>query len=299
MVIKPEVLARIRKIIDKWHKYTLITMIGQNNVPRELLEELRRDGLTPEHAKSFLQMAYNHNYLNDFGVKENPKTHREMVVQQIPSSLPNGTQHASSLDFLTQNLKALIEKQKAEVTSRIEGMIQDENNKFKFETMKNPEGSKDLNEMMLKVSKSKLVTRFRDASKDSNRNWDRIVHTEISNAISLGSADRIIDNNKGTNPEEIYVYRIVVEDSALCKWCRKFYMDSDGSPKLYKLSELLSNGSNYGKRTSEWKPVALATHPNERCSPVIELKRGFKALKGGAQTFIGYDEWPSYIQSKI
>lgn len=298
MVVKPEVLERIRKIIAKWHKYTLLTMVGQNNVPRELVEELRRDKLNPEHAKSFLEMAYNHNWINSFDRPENPKNHREMVVQQHPTAVPNGQQERSSIDYLTENFKALIEKQRADVTSRIESMIQDENNQLKFETMKQP-GKMDVLESLQNESKGKLKTKLRDLSKDATRNWERVVHTEVSNAISLGSVDRIIEDNKGKNPEDVLVYRIVKDDAALCKWCRKFYVDSDGTPKIYRLSELLANGSNYGKKTSDWKPVALATHPNERCSPVIEVKRGYKVLKSGAQTFIGFDEWEAYIRSKV
>ncbi len=121
----------------------------------------------------------------------------------------------------------------------------------------------------------------------------------MSNAIGIGSVDRIAEQNEGKDFGDVFVYRIVVNDAALCKWCRRFYQDSDGSPRVYKLSTLLSNGSNYGKKTADWLPVVGATHPNERCSQVIELKRGWKVLPGGRQTYIGNEKWAEYIVNKV
>ena len=99
--------------------------------------------------------------------------------------------------------------------------------------------------------------------------------------------------------DEIYVFRITVKDAKTCKWCRRFYNDKDESPKLYKLSTLLSNGSNYGKKTDSWQPVVGATHPSERCSQMIELKPEFRLLEDESVTYIGLNKWNSYILDKV
>jgi hypothetical protein len=146
---------------------------------------------------------------------------------------------------------------------------------------------------------SKLKQKLRDTTQDVNRDWLRVATTVMSETIGNGSVDRIVTDNRDKDAGEVYVYRIVVNDAALCKYCRRFYMDEDGSPKVYKLSTLLGNGSNFGKKKDSWLPVVGATHPNERCSQVIELKPGWKVLPGGKQTYIGLEKWNDYIVNKV
>jgi hypothetical protein len=69
----------------------------------------------------------------------------------------------------------------------------------------------------------------------------------------------------GVPPKDVIVYKKVVNDDRLCRWCDRFYRNEDGSPILYTLAELQANGSNYGKPKSEWKPVLGKTHPFCRC----------------------------------
>lgn len=37
------------------------------------------------------------------------------------------------------------------------------------------------------------------------------------------------------------------------------------APKVFKLSELISNGTNIGRKVNEWKPTVGSTHPWCRC----------------------------------
>lgn len=64
---------------------------------------------------------------------------------------------------------------------------------------------------------------------------------------------------------EKYVYKEVTKDERLCSICRKLYLNSDNSPKIYKLSELEANGTNIGKKQVDWLPTVSSTHPNCRC----------------------------------
>lgn len=299
MVISKKTSELIKKIIEKHHKYLLITMLGKKNVPPEVLKELEAVGLKPNADHSFLEIAYHHNLLNPHNKDGSPKTLRQMKEQQAGVEMPNGEANHASIEYLNSIFQNLIEKQRAEVMTSISSIIQDENNGYKFDALQNLKRPDHLDAEAKIDSKNKLKARLRDATGDAARDWDRIVSTEMSNAVSLGSTDRIVADNKDKLADEVYVYRIVVNDGALCKYCRAFYMDGDGTPKVYKLSTLLSNGSNFGKKRADWKPVAVATHPNERCSQVIELKPGWKALAGGSQTFIGTEAWAEYIKNKV
>jgi hypothetical protein len=61
----------------------------------------------------------------------------------------------------------------------------------------------------------------------------------------------------------------------------------------------MANGSNIGRKRSEWKPVVVATHPNERCSGLLELRPGWKVSQGGGVEFIGKTAWDAYLERKL
>ncbi len=189
--------------------------------------------------------------------------------------------------ILNTNLKKLIEKQKEEALSKFENLMLESNlqNKLKVK------------EALQADSIRQLQQQLKDASEGFIRDWKRVAATEVSNAVGLGSVDKIIEHSE--NPEETYVYRINPNDARTCRECRKFYIDTDGSPKLYRLSTIVGNGSNYGKKRQDWKPVTLATHPNCRDTPIIELKPGWKLLPNGSVTFMGREAWAEYIKQKL
>jgi hypothetical protein len=124
-------------------------------------------------------------------------------------------------------------------------------------------------------------------------NWSRrykmIVATELNRAQNWGAADAILHNNKGKTPHDIFVYKTGTHDYAdSCDVCQRFWFTPAGAPKIYKLSELLANGSNIGKKKAEWKPTVDNTHPH--CVHVLhELKPGYGFDASGGLTYVGAD----------
>lgn len=56
--------------------------------------------------------------------------------------------------------------------------------------------------------------------------------------------------------------------SGNCKHCVRLYLTSGigSEPKIFKLSELIANGSNIGKKVADWKPTLDPIHPYCRCN---------------------------------
>jgi hypothetical protein len=165
--------------------------------------------------------------------------------------------------------------------------------------LQNPDRSDVMDDLIKESTLGKLRQKLQDTSGDGNRDWTRVAITEMSNAIGIASIDRIVTENRDADPNEVYVFRIIVNDAKTCKFCRRFYVDSDGTPKVYKLSTIINNGSNYGKKSDDWHPCVGATHPNERCSQTIELKPGWKLNAGGSVSYMGLDKWREYIFNKV
>lgn len=84
---------------------------------------------------------------------------------------------------------------------------------------------------------------------------DRIACTELQDAHNEGAARGIL-NKHG---DDAIVCKI--PNPKACGTCRKLYLDGEGNPKLFKLADLVANGTNVGRRREDWLPVVGTTHP--------------------------------------
>ena len=298
MIISKEALQRIREIIAKHYTQLISETNGLSALTEQEINEIRNiTGETPENYDSLLSLLYYNNILNDVNSSKGPSTVPQMRQQQ--QNKPSKFVYKAGEEHINENFKHVVEKFKADIASRFEGVIRDMNNDFRNNVLQNGNRPEELQQLVKESTTGKLKQRLRDLTGDLNRNWERVAVTETANAIGMGSLDRVVSDNEGKEAEDIYVFRITVPDAATCKYCKKFYLDSDGTPAVYRLSTLLENGTNYGKKAADWKAVAGATHPNERCSGVLELKPGWQVESGGTLSYLGEDKWPEYIAKKV
>lgn len=125
-------------------------------------------------------------------------------------------------------------------------------------------------------TRGKLASELYHSLDDWTRDWKRVAHTELWNAklqgevVSILQGDTIHRNTKGGDTT---VFRRPAPDA--CRHCKRLYLEDDGvTPKTFKLSELIANGDNVGKKTAEWQPTTHTTHPNCTC-PIAVLPEGF------------------------
>lgn len=300
MVVSKETIEKIREIIEKHYNKLTISVLGRAVFGPKELKEMEAAGIDTSNKDSLLSMVYYHNFVNNPLGREAPSSVEDMKAQQSQEGIkPEGEAHDYTTENLNDKARQLIDKMRATVATRIEGFIRDNNDDYKFDALQNLGRSDLMDDLVKESSIGKIKQKLRDSAKDGIRDWQRIAITEMSNAIGIGSVDRIVTDNRTADLDDVYVYRITVADSLTCKYCRRFYGEAGGPPKLYRLSTILSNGSNYGLKPDAWKPVAGATHPNERCSQIIELKPGFRLVAGGSVTYIGLAKWADYIHEVL
>lgn len=300
MVTKQATIERIREIINKHYTRLVISTLGSKSLTKEELAEARKMGLDTSNPDSLLSMVYYHNFINNPVTPESPTSVEDMKAQQSqPGAKPKGEANDYTVESLNEKMKQYVEKMKLDVQTRVEGIIRQNNDEYKFNALRNLDRSDIADSLVKESSIGKVKQLLRDTAKDGTRDWQRVALTEMSNAIGVGSVDRIVTDNRSANMDDVFVYRVPVNDAITCKYCRRFYNDSDMSPKLYRLSTLLANGSNYNKKPETWQPVVGATHPNTRTSQIIELKPGFKLMPGGRVTYIGLDKWRDYVHEKL
>ena len=98
---------------------------------------------------------------------------------------------------------------------------------------------------------------------DWSKDLGRIVDTEMNNIFQRGRIVEITKDNPGKDP---LVYKDVFEGA--CRHCIALYLtDGLGSePRLFKLSTLVANGSNIGRKAADWRPTVSGVHPWCRCT---------------------------------
>ena len=116
-----------------------------------------------------------------------------------------------------------------------------------------------------------VIQQLREQSGDWKRDWHRVAQTEMWDAKLQGEAESILQGESPMSDDksDTLVYKRPAPDA--CAKCKQLYLEEDGvTPRVFKMSELLSNGTNYGKRQSDWVPTLGVMHPN--CSCTLNVK---------------------------
>lgn len=113
----------------------------------------------------------------------------------------------------------------------------------------------------------KVIQQLRETTGDMMRDWHRVAHTEMWDAKVQGEAEAILHNESPLSKKgaDTLVYKKPAYNA--CNKCKQLYLEKDGiTPKVFKLSELVSYGTNYGKKQADWVPTVGTLHPNCMCT---------------------------------
>lgn len=99
-----------------------------------------------------------------------------------------------------------------------------------------------------------LRSRLGELSGDWSRDWNRIATTELHTAQEQGTASYYEAEH---GPDVLYSK---IPNPDACPKCRAAYLDEDGRPKVFKLSDLRANGTNVGRKQRDWLPVVGCMH---------------------------------------
>ena len=243
-----------QKIIKKYMELLRTIPEGGKIDPR-LAKEL---GI-PETVRPVLENAYKYGRLED----GKPKT---TTVREVENKLKS---------FKPE--RELLELRKLEVKENLDSSLAALRAKMLKSSVEELKKNFSLLETVfedLPIPKRNFASLLRRAAEDQRTNWDRIVRTELHNARQEGIAHEIL---KGTSSlssekEETKVFKRPRPDC--CPHCREHYLDKNGIPKIFTLEELMRNGTNYGKKTKDWKPVIGVMHPHCVCELIVMPKWG-------------------------
>lgn len=264
----------VRAIVEKYSWLLRYVVLGPQSITRAQIKYLIKSGMLMPHM---IKMTIGDAYL---------QAHLDAAKRVTRRSV-----REYSMKHLRQTAGQYIDKWAEKAATDISGIVQ--NNLLVHVQRTRDTAKEELAEGVLRNKSAKEIARaIREKTGELSKDWERVVTTELARAQNLGNLDAIIENNVDKPHDEIYVYKTGPHDSKTCKECMRFwFIDGGSTPKVYKLSELVANGSNMGKKKADWKPTVDNTHPNERHF-IMELSPGF-GFRGGALSYIGrgHNEW--------
>src|ERR1700748_1905844 len=104
---------------------------------------------------------------------------------------------------------------------------------------------------------SNMVSELGHKTNDWTRDFGRISDYVLHDAFDNGR----LENIKSQFGGDAEVYKQVYPGA--CKYCINLYLTNGigSEPIVFKVNDLIANGSNIGRKTSEWKAVCGCTHP--------------------------------------
>lgn len=287
-VLSDKELKEIANIIEK-HIGVMLHVLTGTEKPDPAL--LRRLGI-PENAPSLIQNSYVLGKIVQMMSEDNVKklSYKELKERAKKQSLSQ--MERNSLKYAQENaaqyVTALGHRMSRELTTKILKETKTANLEL---AQRSTIRDKVAQNILKKETRGKLASELFHSLEDWNRDWKRVAHTELWNARLQGEVASILEGDtihgeaKGGDTK---VFRRPSPDA--CQHCKRLYLKSDGvTPKVFKLSELIANGDNVGRKTADWRPTTHVTHPNCTC-PIAVLPEGFGFDSRGNLEFKGDKE---------
>lgn len=268
-------IKELTKIIELTH----ISFIGQNIGVDQLtpleLDLLRAFGIDPTLFPSdgIVDTAFK------FGILADALGHdkvKGMNYSQFKSFLESGKhipltkQEKYSLDYIktrmTDDIRGLSSRMSKDISE-----INSSKAAEHFEHYRKIVDEESIEAVADNKSVKELSSAIQTKLKKWNTDFDRVAEYVLHEAHDMGRAQSILEDH-GDNAR---VFKEVYPGA--CKHCQRLYLTNGiGSrPKIFKVTTLLKNGSNIGRKVDEWLPVIGSTHPWCRCT-IFHIPNGDK-----------------------
>lgn len=274
MLVGLDLLKQIEEIIERAYTDFTYRLIGADFLTDEQKTQVEALGFLVGR-RPLLELLYllvrqinSPNYKKDVGLN--------MLLDQIALSNVLPTLRDTdkyTLDHAKASVREAIETSKAQLKKQIKYEVLKINSEYKEEQAITLITNVQKEHAKIQSSSSKLIQGLTYAAVGglAFKLFRKDFTSAMTNMINSAVVDQVTSHilqivSTGQSQIDPLVYKQVVKDERLSPECRQLHTHPDWSPRIYRLSELISNGTNLGKPKSEWKAVIGPTHPNCRCT---------------------------------
>jgi hypothetical protein len=277
-------LKEVSRIIDDHHSAFLVQIGLGDTLPEEQVTRLLKTGLITKAQvkRGLIEGAFLFGFLADSmeELKLKDMSYSDFKHFITQKSVPLSAEETMAIKHLKRSVATHLKGLGGRIDQSTQEVLVDADQDLrrrlaavvKRELVQGIEKRKSLNE---------VVGALRKATNDHAHNWHRIVVTEVNNAFQEGKLATIQKSNKGRDP---WVFKRVRKGA--CEECKSAYLTKSGTPRVFKLSELLATGTNVNRVRADRQPTVKSHHPWCQCE-LQEMPPGFKFDRSGKLVYEG------------
>lgn len=250
-------IRQIQRIINDHMEVLMQITTGDGKPSPRLVKKL---GL-PEAIVDLITTSYKYGKLGILQGKD-LSTMSESDVKKLMRNIKLTKSQQNSVDYSKIKAQQSIDSLSQRITSSVVTMaIQSDLNMWEAVKEVIPAAMEN------DTPRYKVIQELREKTGDWERDWHRVAHSEMWDAKLQGEAEAIMNDESPLSKDkgETLVYKRPAHNC--CNKCRQLYLEKDGvTPKVFRLADLMANGTNYGKKQADWLPTLGILHPNCMCT---------------------------------
>ncbi len=269
MKIGPRQLAALRALILDRHQAFIANFVNPAIISPETRERLERLGLINPKAETVKDA-----FVLGVLAAHAPKDGEAMTYQQLAARMEK---QAIPLSAAEVHAVQVAEMSAGEYITGLATKVVGDTGRVVLNM--SPDAVQEYHEAVQDVvstairerqSLGQIKSELGHATQDWSRNLERVANTELVAAMSGGTARAAVAQSKGER-----VLACKSSSNLCCKYRQAlFCVGATKIPRVYYLDELEANGTNVGRKASEWRACIGPTHPSCRCCLNI-LPKGF------------------------
>ena len=275
---------RVSDLIELHHGALIVELLGKNAVSKSVLARIKKAGIYRKPRRDIIKRAFQFGQqgIIDSRVLRMSDDEFEGYLDKKGIVLDNEDREAVTIlrRSLAEHIRTLLSNMSSKVGQSLlkaDRLLQ--RNLARRRKQK----------LFLEVERRKaLASIAKDMSEISEQQLSRASMTcitETNNAYQEGRAGEILKKAGGGDPT---VFKRPRHDA--CQDCVDAYLEDDGvTPRVFKMSELIANGTNIGKSRVDRKPVIDSFHPFCVCE-LHWLPPGFGFDDAGRMSYTGEKE---------
>lgn len=255
--LTPAQIKQIKQIINDHMGVVMNIMVGDSKPSPRLIKKL---GL-PKELSDLITDSYRYGKLRILEGKD-LTTMSSYEVEALLRKIKLNRAQENAVDYL----KVKVQTQLDTLTQRITNTVITsavQNDVSLWTTVGNviPKALEE------KTPRYKVIQELREYSKDMERDWHRVAHTEMWGAKCMGEVQAILHNESPLSQDGPDTKIYVKPAPNACPKCKQLYLEKNlTTPRVFSITQLLANGNNYGKKQADWLPCIPPLHPNCMCT---------------------------------
>ena len=271
MILNDEQIQELIDIVEFNNSLFICTNIGSDCLTLSEKSILTRRGIDwRKYTDSYIDFAYKFGMIAES--VRNKKKVSELTFQQLKKFISSGKfqplseQEKYTLNIVKKQCYKDVTNLKNNIVNDLYQITVDLSNKDRYSKILKESSKQVVNGRLSVKEFSKLLS---NKTQDWQHDFDRVADYIMHSSYQHGKANELL-KNYGV---DVKVWYRVHKDA--CKHCKKIYLEKDQlTPKVFKLIDVINNGSNIGVKSENYKPTVYSLHPWCRCELEQAVENG-------------------------